>query len=108
MLGDISFNENKFSEAKTYFNQCYKANFKKDFYLLKLAKIAEESSQSNLQEKLLIEATSFGNLTSLAYAEILKLKLRKSKYKDALSAGLGQSNIIEEELRSLEKRLITF
>ena len=108
MLENLNFNENKFSEAKTYFNQCYKANFKKDFYLLKLAKIAEESSQSNLQEKLLIEATSFGDLTSLAYAEILKLKLRKSKYKDALSAGLWAIKHYRRRIRSIRKEINNF
>ena len=108
MLGDISFNENKFSEAKTYFNQCYKANFKKDFYLLKLGKIAEETSQSDLQEKLLIEATSFGDLNFRAYAEILKLKLTKSKYTDGLSAGLRAIKHYRRKLRSLRKEINNF
>ena len=59
-----SFNENKFSECKKTIIVCYKANFKRNRYLLKLAKIAEESSQFNLQEKLLLEASYYEDLNT--------------------------------------------
>ena len=86
MLGDINFQENKYSEAKKYYRYVTKQTFKRNRYLLKLAKIAEESSQFNLQEKLLLEASYYEDLAPLAFDELFKIKLNQSKFADALSA----------------------
>ena len=108
MLGDINFQEEEYSSAKKYYRVCYRANFKRNRYLLKLARIAEISSQFNLQVKLLLEASYYEDLTPESFDELFKIKLNQSKFADALPLGLKAIKYYRRSIRTLKKEIDKF
>ena len=99
LLGEIYFDEGEFTDAKKLFHQCYKNNFKKDSYLLKLAKIAEKNSEFELQEKLLWEATTYKNLRPEAFAELLNSKFSQGNLSESFSIGLKTIKYYRRKIR---------
>ena len=105
LLGEIHFHEGNFTESQEYLNACYTKNYKKSSYLLKLAEIAKISSQPEIQEKLLLEATLDSKIQPKALAELFKLKLQTKDKKDVLSIGFNAIKSLKRLIRNHRKEL---
>jgi tetratricopeptide (TPR) repeat protein len=105
LLGEIHYHEGNFKKSKEYLKACYEKNYNKSSYLLKLAEIAKISSQPEIQEEFLLEATLDSKNQPKALAELFELKLQTKDKKDALSIGFNAIKSLRRLIRNHRKEL---